>query len=198
MINSIIYAMSLGFSAGAAPGPTLAGVIHESSMGRLKKSIVLSATPLITDPPIILVGLFFLDKIKSFNALLIPIVQIIGILVILKLAISLLWGSQVNTGSEISVREAMLLNLTNPGPYVFWWTIGCPWLSSPGHSAAENLSFIIFFFLSILSIKMIFAVLVSSMAGKFMSVHRKISRGLGVVLLICAGGYLVEVVKHVL
>jgi threonine/homoserine/homoserine lactone efflux protein len=197
VINSILYGMSLGLSAGMAPGPTLAGVIHESSLGRLKKALLISITPLITDPPIIFLGYYFFNKIGLHNKFFLIAIQVIGILILLKLAISLFIKSNKIKGTEVSLQNAILLNLTNPGPYVFWWTIGCPWLSSQSNSGLERLMFLMVFFISIIGIKIFFALLLSTISNKFISIHDQLSRFFGIALLFFAIFSSVEVIKNV-
>ena len=83
--------------------------------------------PLITDGPIIIAALWFLSQFRSID-LFAAVLSICG-------GLYLLWLSQrmfrvhnisisSKLGSGASLGTAIKVNLLNPGPYLFWFTVG--------------------------------------------------------------------------
>lgn len=119
----------LGLAAGFAPGPLLVLVISETLRHSIKDGIKVSAAPLLTDVPILLISLFILAGLSKLDVLLAGI-SIGGGLFILYLG----YGSLKIKGLEIelsrsasgSLRKGVLTNALNPHPYVFYMTVGGP------------------------------------------------------------------------
>lgn len=83
--------------------------------------------PLITDGPIIIAALWFLSQFKSIDAFAAALSLCDGVY--------LLWLSRKmfrvhnidissKLNSEASLVTALKVNLLNPGPYLFWFTVG--------------------------------------------------------------------------
>jgi threonine/homoserine/homoserine lactone efflux protein len=124
--------ISLGFSAGAMPGPLQSYLISTTLASGWRRSIILVLSPLITDVPIIILMVFIL---KQFPPALVSIIQIVGGLYLLWLTYRA-W-KQFRGGVTFPVQaeppkrtlaQGLLVNWLSPGPYIFWGTINGPLL----------------------------------------------------------------------
>ena len=70
MIEYLGKGTLLGLAAGFSPGPLLVLVISETLRHTIKEGIKVSAAPLLTDIPILLVSLFILAGLSKVNVLL--------------------------------------------------------------------------------------------------------------------------------
>ncbi len=137
----LIQGFSLGFTALVSPGPFQAFLINETLTRGWRRTLPIIFAPLISDAPVVLLVLLILGQLSSS---MLRLIQIAGGLFILYLA----WGmfKQLRQGDLISTRgeepgksglwRAVMLNLFNPGPYIFWSTINGPivvrtWNQSP-------------------------------------------------------------------
>ena len=75
MIELIGRGISLGVFAGSMPGPLQALLINETLLGGWRRSFVIAFSPLLTDMPIIVVVVFFLDQLPDG---FIPAIQLVG------------------------------------------------------------------------------------------------------------------------
>lgn len=133
MLGLVTQGISLGFSAGALPGPFLSYLINTTLALGWRKSMIVILTPLLTDGPIILLAIVVL---KQLSPEFIRVIQIVGGLYLIWIAFSA-WR-QFRTGVSLTPTEAppqrqtlgkgMVMNWLNPGPYIFWGTITGPLL----------------------------------------------------------------------
>lgn len=150
MLNLISQGVSLGFSAGAMPGPFQSYLISQTLANGWRKSILIIFSPLITDGPIILLAVVLL---KQLPPELIRLIQVIGGLYLLWIAYGA-WrrfrsGITLDTTTQPQSRtlvQGFLMNWLSPGPYIFWGTINGPLLVgalelSLWHGVAFMLSF---------------------------------------------------------
>jgi threonine/homoserine/homoserine lactone efflux protein len=132
MLNLISQGISLGFSAGAMPGPLQSYLISQTLANGWRKSIIVIFSPLITDGPIILLAVVLL---KQLPPELIRLIQVIGGLYLLWIAYGA-WrrfrsGVSLDTASQPQTRtlsQGLMMNWLSPGPYIFWGTINGPLL----------------------------------------------------------------------
>jgi threonine/homoserine/homoserine lactone efflux protein len=152
MFNLISQGVSLGFSAGAMPGPFQSYLISSALAYGWRRSLVIILTPLITDGPIILLTVVIL---KQVPADFIRAVQIIGGLYLLWIAYHA-WqrfrtGISFTTANEPpagrTLTQGLFMNWLSPGPYIFWATINGPLLvSGLGQSLWHGLAFLLAFY----------------------------------------------------
>src|SRR4030042_687663 len=125
MIAFILQGITSGFAAGVQPGPLQAYIILQALKNGWRRSIVYALVPLLSDLPIIALVLFVLTMIP--DAWVIAL-QLMGGLFLLYLAWKALRSvehltDEVNPGTESRSRnyfQAVLINLLNPNPYLFW------------------------------------------------------------------------------
>ncbi len=121
--------ISLGFTAGVAPGPLTLLVITQTLRYNLREGIKVSLAPLFTDLPIIAISYAILANLTSYGPI-IGSVCFIGSVFLLSMARDM-WKTKPPTvnpdaGEANSVKKGIFSNLLNPAPYLFWLTIGTP------------------------------------------------------------------------
>lgn len=165
MLLYLLQGLTLGFSAGVSPGPLQAYFLSQTLKNGWKRTLPAAFAPLISDGPIILLVLLVLTQTPEW---LRKGLQLAGGGFMLYLA----WGAYrtfhrpaetLATDPEPgnrSLREATLMNLLNPNPYIFWSTILGPILIAGWQEAPPlGISFILGFYVALVSVFMGFIVL---------------------------------------
>jgi len=131
ILSSLAAGTVLGLSAGFAPGPLLTLVVTQTLQHGIREGTKVSMAPLITDFPIIIVSLFLLRKLSDFDRLL-GLISLLGGFYVLYLAYGCLRTGPVNLeeahDQPRSFRKGALINAFNPHPYLFWVTVGGPFV----------------------------------------------------------------------
>lgn len=200
MIEYLGKGMLLGLAAGFSPGPLLVLVISETLRHGIKEGVKVSAAPLLTDVPILLVSLFILAKLSTVNVLLGGI-SMAGGLFILYLGYSSLKikGVEISADEPVSnsLRKGVITNALNPHPYVFYMIVGGPiLLRALDQGAVSALAFFGSFLFFLVGSKAVLA-LATERSRSFLkgSVYLWIMRGLGVCLIIFSVTLLLEGLK---
>ena len=189
MIEYLAKGTLLGLAAGFAPGPLLVLVISETLRHSIKDGIKVSAAPLLTDVPILLISLFILAKLSAMKVLL-GVISMCGGLFILYLGYEglRLKGVHIETtepGSS-SLRKGILTNALNPHPYVFYMTVGGPiFLRALDQGMVSAAAFFCSFLLFLVGSKAALALL-TERSRSFLRgpVYLWIMRGLGLCLIL--------------
>ncbi|GAA0389789.1 LysE family translocator [Streptomyces luteireticuli] len=161
---------ALGLSAGITPGPLLALVLAGTLRGGLATGLRVAAVPLLTDLPVVLLS------VTALSALPVRAVAAGGVaggLFLLWLAASTLREARTaempraNTAEardqeRRTLRQAALVNLLSPHPWLFWLTTGAPllvdaWRDGPGGAGG----FVIGFYALLVGSKALFAAVVA-------------------------------------
>lgn len=125
--------MAFGLSAGLTPGPLLALVIAQTMAHGPREGCKVALAPLLTDTPIVLAAIL-LTGIAAGHGLILGTITLCGSAFLLSCALGCLrWrppgkasaGGLLAKGPD-SIRKGMLANFLNPGPYLFWMTVGAP------------------------------------------------------------------------
>jgi threonine/homoserine/homoserine lactone efflux protein len=120
-------ALSFGLAAGLKPGPLGIVVIQQTLSRGLPSGVRASLAPLVTDGPIIIAALWLLSQFKSIN-LFAAALSLVGGLYLLWLSRKMFRVQNISIssklGSSSSLGTAVKVNLLNPGPYLFWFTVG--------------------------------------------------------------------------
>jgi threonine/homoserine/homoserine lactone efflux protein len=191
IIPIVSAAMMLGLVSGLTPGPLLTLVVTEAFRKGFRSGAAVAVAPLITDVPIILVMTILVDSLN-------PIGWIFGCLYLLG-SCYLVWlvvevfrfkGDHVETNLNYgaSFFKGVVVNVTNPAPYIFWFTIGSPLLVQ-----AKNISwsivvlFLVIFYGMLVGSKLLLAGLIGKnrhlLSGR---IYTTVMRLLGVALLVFA------------
>jgi threonine/homoserine/homoserine lactone efflux protein len=180
----------LGLAAGLAPGPLLTLVISQALSHGTREGVKIALAPMISDAPIILATLLLVSYLQA-NPWPLGLLSCFGALFILRLAFHS-FCAKIPEGPTAAAANSWvkgtLVNLLNPHPYLFWLTVGTPflakaWIRSPGNA----LLWVFGFYVALVGSKIVLAVL----AGKsrtFLNPGKLawINRALGVMLVIFA------------
>ena len=160
-------ALSFGLAAGLKPGPLGIIVIQQTLSKGLPAGVRASLAPLVTDGPIIIAALWLLPQFKSVE-LFAAALGLLGGLYLVWLALKTLRLKEISLagklGSQASLLTAIKVNLLNPGPYVFWFTVGGSYILSG--SSLERGIFVATAIGTLIASKMLVALL----AARFFSV----------------------------
>jgi threonine/homoserine/homoserine lactone efflux protein len=143
VLSLLSQGLGLGFAAAVQPGPLQAYILSETLAHGWRRSLPIILAPLLADGPVIAITLFVLAQLPdSVRRLL----QIAGGLFIIYLAWSMFRqlrqgvtigpAQQPNAGRRSALLRGAMLNLFNPGVYIFWGTVSGPilikaWQQSP-------------------------------------------------------------------
>ncbi len=132
MTRYLMIGTVLGLSAGLAPGPLLTLVIAETLRHDYLAGVKVALSPLFTDLPIILLTVLVVGRLSAFNTAM-GLLSLVGGIVLLYMAyqgfrVKIQTGGPQNEASQ-SLSKGILINLTNPHPYLFWLGVGAPTLS---------------------------------------------------------------------
>lgn len=131
LIDFILKAISIGFSAGVPPGPLQAVFLSLAMKGGWKKALPAAFAPIVSDGPVMLLVLLVLNNLP--DQFLVTL-QIAGAIFLLYLA----WDAfkafrnyqaieEIQTISGWgTLLKATLMNILGPGPWLFWSLINGP------------------------------------------------------------------------
>ena len=184
-MEALALGATLGLGAGLGPGPLLALVLREALQKGARAGMLAATAPLVTDSwAIALAWLAGGALPRAFLAAL----QLLGGLYLLRLGYLGLRtpaATQAAAPAASSLRAAVVMNLTNPHMYLFWFLVGTPLLQRLGAAAW---GFLIGFFLTIVGSK-------AALAWAAARLRRNPAAGalarLGEVALLGLGAYLV-------
>ena len=152
--TSLLAGLLLGLAGGLSPGPLTALVLGESLRGGKKAGLRVAVAPLVTDGPLILLALW----VGEFQGPRRIALGLAGAGMLLYLAWGM-WRSKPPEPGESSadgaLRRAVLTNLLNPHPYLFWLAVGGPMLST----TPSKMGFLIGFFGALVGSKALLALL---------------------------------------
>lgn len=188
-LRTLFFALSLGFTAGFAPGPLLALVISQTLKHNVREGFKVAVAPAFTDLPIAAIAVFVLSRISGLNSIL-GVISLIGALIVSYMGISNFRVRGISIGDQQatpprSIIQGMATNFFQPHPHIFWFGVGAPaileaWKVS--HLAA--IVFPIAFVIAIVSAKLIVALMVKQSKGHLPEkAYLWILRGLGILML---------------
>ncbi|WP_456482174.1 LysE family transporter [Methanopyrus sp.] len=155
----------LGISGGLAPGPLQALIVAETLRGGLRSGLTAAVVPAITDGPLVVAAGLAAARLPGWA---LRCLGIAGSIVLIYMGLSAMRGGDsvepVEADGNGSLRRAVVVNLLNPHPYVFWLTVGSSVMGSV-RSIAGLVAFPAGFFLGIIGVQ----------AGIALAVHRVLS-----------------------
>lgn len=196
LISGIVF----GSAAGISPGPLLTLVISETLKHGSKEGLKVAVAPLVTDLPVIMIIICVLSKVSGYSVIL-GVISLLGACFLAFLA----WESitfrgnrdRISTHTSRTLRKAVIVNLLNPHPYLFWFTVGGPAVINAWKvTVLSPVLFISGFYTCLVGSKAIVALLVGR-SGAFLKsgVYRYTIKILGGVLLAFAVLYVREGLK---
>jgi threonine/homoserine/homoserine lactone efflux protein len=182
----------LGLNGGFAPGPLTALVISEGISHGRRAGWLAGLAPLVTDAPLVIVSLLLVSVLPGGDVTL-AVIAAAGALLLVYLGVKGLRSK----AEDYAVREgnpggslvrAVGVNLLNPNPYLFWFTVCAPRMVEAyrGHGLAAPVAFLIAFYVALVGTKSSIGLVAGSVA------HRLKSRTLlwiNRVLSVCLLGY---------
>ena len=178
MLPYILQGLTLGFAAGAQPGPFQTYLITQSLANGWRKTLIAAFAPLVSDGPIILITLLVLKQMpESLQRGL----YIAGGIFILYLG----WSSfkqwqnfDKNVPEETQNQglwKAATVNFISPGPYIFWSLVSGPiFLQGLSEAPKNGIGFMVAFYgtMILLNVALIVVIGLASQIGE------RIQRGL--------------------
>lgn len=200
-MSVFLAAAVFGLSAGFAPGPLMALVIAQTLRYGVKEGVLAAAAPILTDLPIITVSFIVLERLAQVG----PAVGLISTLgggYLFYLAYDTFKIEPVTLAEAAnrpqSLKKGLIVNALNPHPYIFWITVGIPFIlrALPGDPWAPLWFFPTFFGLLIGS-KMALALIIgrfrSFLQGRiYLTIMRILALALAVLALRLFGDALVR------
>jgi threonine/homoserine/homoserine lactone efflux protein len=119
-------------------------VISQTLRHGAREGFKVALAPLITDLPIIIACTFVLSRLAGFRGIL-GLVSLTGGLFVVYLAYESFRtsgpGTSIKENAPQSLGRGILVNALSPHPYLFWLTVGAPfilkaWGTGPGEAAA--------------------------------------------------------------
>ena len=151
MLAYFIQGLFLGFPAAATPGPLQAYYLSQTMETGWRRTLPSALAPLLSDGPIILLVVFILTRVPDE---FLRGLRIAGGLFVLYLAFNAYRqyrrpaetrAGEIEAGHKGLLR-AVLTNLLNPNPYIFWSVVAGPiligaWRQSSTYGAGFLLGF---------------------------------------------------------
>lgn len=170
MIEAAATGALLGLAGGLSPGPLTALVLSETLRHGRGAGAKVAVVPMLTDGPLIALVLLASTWVAQVSWI-VGGLGLVGAAVLLWLA----WDTaraeppQASAdGPTGSLRKALLTNLANPHPYLFWFGVGGPILiaaRADGWWAVAG--FVVAFFAGIVGTKLLLAWFVDRLSGWF-------------------------------
>jgi len=187
----------LGLTAGISPGPLLTLVMTQTLRYNQREGIKVALSPLVTDLPIILITLVLIAKIAQSDTIL-GIISLAGGIFVAHLGYESITSKgiaagQPDAGSK-SLRKGIMANFLSPHPYLFWATVGAPYvLKAHGQGLLSVIFFLGSFYFLLVGSKISVALLVAR-SKKFMGekTYRIIMWFLGTALFVFSLMFLYE------
>ncbi|MDP2777649.1 MAG: LysE family transporter [Anaerolineales bacterium] len=190
----LLQGIGYGFAAASQPGPFQTYLISQTLTRGWKRTLPAALAPLVSDGPIILVCVLVLSQVPDWFQ---RVLYIAGGIFILYLAYGgfKAWRTfdanldQPAPSDQQGILKAVLVNVLNPGPYIFWTLVTGPILVRGWRESAVNgLGFLAgFYFTLVLGLAAI--IMVFGVAEKFGNRFNRILIGVSAMALFCFGLY---------
>ncbi|MBD88971.1 MAG: hypothetical protein CL940_01365 [Deltaproteobacteria bacterium] len=182
----------LGLAGGLTPGPLTALVMTQTLQHGVREGIKVALVPVFTDGPLVAASAFLVVSMEGADTAL-GVLGLVGALFLVWLA----WetsraaapSAQDAPGEDArSVQKALLTNLLNPHPYLFWITVGGPMVAAAwALGTGAILAFCVGFFGCLCGSKLALALLTGRYRDLLLGPpYRWIMRGLALAMAIFA------------
>jgi threonine/homoserine/homoserine lactone efflux protein len=177
-MDAVALGLALGLGAGLAPGPMLALVLSATLQGGFLAGARVACAPLLSDAPVVILSVLVLQGLPDG---VLAALSLAGAGVLLWLAADALRAAPVEAGSGSDLGRAVLVNVLNPHPWIFWITVGGPLLVEA--TTPEATGFLVAFYALLIGTKVALAGVVA--AGRRSALTRHV-RPISAVLLAAA------------
>ncbi|QAZ68560.1 LysE family translocator [Solidesulfovibrio carbinolicus] len=194
LASAALAGAAMGLSAGFAPGPLLSLVLSQTLAHGPREGVKVALAPILTDTPIILATWLLLSRLTGTPAVL-GVVALAGAALLCRYAYDCFQAPPPDAGDPAkaprSVLRGVAANFSNPHPYLFWATVGVPYLLEAARSGpAGPIAYLATFYVCIVGAK----ILAAGLAGRFRRFlssrgYRLFMAALGASLLYFAWGF---------
>jgi threonine/homoserine/homoserine lactone efflux protein len=160
VLEALGIGVALGLAAGLTPGPMLALVLSASLQGGFAAGARVAAAPLLSDLPVVPLCVLVLDGLPAHvvAALAIAGGAFVAVLGVRSLRAPAPAGATARPVGARDVGRAVLVNLANPHPWIFWISVGGPvLLRAAGVSTAAAVAFVAGFYGLLVGTKLVLA-----------------------------------------
>jgi threonine/homoserine/homoserine lactone efflux protein len=188
-MGAVLFAASLGLFAGISPGPLMTLVMTASLERGFRAGALTAIAPLLTDLPVILLSLLVLGQVPGW---FLSAVTVAGGLFVIYIGATTVRDAgrvrEVELAQEASRRDlarGALVNFLSPHPWLFWFTVGSPFMIQRWPVARwEAIAFLVVFIAVLVGCKITLAWGVSH-GRRFLGTawYRWILAGCGVLLI---------------
>jgi threonine/homoserine/homoserine lactone efflux protein len=168
MLNILVSGLVIGILAGISPGPLMSLIIGESLRGGWPAGFRVSLAPLVTDSVFMGIALVIAAPLPIWG---LNLIGVVGGLLLMGMGWSTARASapaaQVEKTGRGAFRKGVVTNLLNPAALLFWVTAGGSLLHEAYLAAGWSgpASFLMGFFITMISINMVIAYGISSGRG---------------------------------
>jgi threonine/homoserine/homoserine lactone efflux protein len=200
-LKFVIAGAFLGLTAGISPGPLLTLVIAESLKYSSKAGIKVALSPLLTDLPIILIAFFILSSLPD-NDTVLGLISLTGGIFIAYLGYESLKTKRLFDDNTLegqqSLKKGVIANFLNPNPYMFWLTVGTPYIIRALQASIMTLILFLFSFYMMLTGSKIIIAMVTGRSKKLInqSLYVILMSILGTILLVFSVIFFYEGYKY--
>ncbi len=190
----LLQGIGYGLAAAAQPGPLQAYLISQTLTRGWKRTLPIALAPLISDGPIVSICLLVLSQIPVWFEQILYIVSGLFVLYLAYDAYTSWRNFDLQTlhagpNAQQSVLKAALMNMLNPGPYIYWTLVAGPilikgWRESP----LNGIGFLAAFYFTLIS-GFAATVLVFGTASKLGPKVNRALLGISAIALLCFGVY---------
>lgn len=131
LMDSLLFGLSLGFVSGISPGPLMTLVLTSTLERGFRAGVLTAIAPLLTDAPIILLSFLVLRQLpESFLSGL----TVAGGVFVVWIGVQTIRDAgktQESDAPPAASRDLLrgaLVNVLSPHPWLFWVTVGVPFL----------------------------------------------------------------------
>ena len=193
----------LGLSSGLSPGPLLTLVLAQTLKHNRAEGIKVALSPLVTDFPIILITILIMGRLTQSDIFL-AIISFAGGIFLAWLGFESVRSREMSMDLQDpgsgSMKKGIITNFLNPGPYLFWATVGTPlMLKAYKTDLTSAILFIISFYVFLTGSK----IMVACLAGKTkhllnQGIYLILMRILGIALFIFSLIFFYDGVKYLI
>lgn len=166
----------LGLQGGFAPGPLTALVISEGIANGRRAGMITGLAPLMTDAPIVAAALLLVSALPGGDFTL-GLIACGGAALLVYLGVRGLRAPEAKyaaraerppTSDRATIAQAVGVNLLNPNPYLFWFTICAPNMVDGyrRHGLAAPVAFMATFYLGLVGVKVSLGFIAGSAAQR--------------------------------
>ncbi|HEY3313455.1 MAG TPA: LysE family transporter [Anaerolineales bacterium] len=142
----LLQGLGLGFAAVVQPGPFMAYLINQTLTRGFRKSWLAAFAPLVSDGPIILLALLVLSQMPAWLQRSLNLASGTFILYLAWRAYRQ-WRNYISPEQAViparqqNILQAVLINIINPMPYIYWSLVTGPillagWREGPAQALA--------------------------------------------------------------